>query len=248
MFQYQGSYTNQVEDRGAPIPQGIYEENSVAQGQVGTIRRVGGRTFVYSKAGGTALGIGMLAIQPTPTANHQNVVAAAIVPTGAREVTVTLGATLATLNQYADGYLVISDADSEGTAYKIRSNPAAASGASLTLTLWDAVHTALAVTSECCLIPAPYNGTVIAVTDQADVPAGIPIIAVTADYYYWSQTGGICPAWADENVTQGERLVAGTSVAGSVEADDAAGEPVIGLAYIALVDDEFRPIYLTILE
>jgi len=248
MFQYQGAYGSQVESRMAPIPQGIYEESSTALGNIGTVRRVGGRTFVYSKAGGTALAIGKLAVQPTPTANHQNVVAAAAVAVGAKSITVTLGATAATLNQYEDGFLVVSDATGEGTAYKIRSNPAADASASLALSLYDAVHTALDTTTECCLIPNPYNGTVISVTDQADVPAGVPIIGITASYYFWLQTGGICPVLADENVTQGLLLTIGTSVAGAVEGQDAAGEPIIGSAYIALVDTEYRPAYLTILQ
>lgn len=247
MYSYQGAYPDQMEG-AVPIPQDIFEEDATKRGMLGMVRRVGGRTFVYSKAGGTALGIGMLAVQPTPVANHQNAAAYAAVVVGANTVTVTLGATLATLNQYEDGYLVISDVDGQGTAYKIRRNPAADSGATLELSLYDNVHTALTTSSECCLIPNPYNGLVIAVTDQADVPGGVPIIGVTADYYFWCQTGGICPVLADEAVAQGLLLTTGSSVAGAVEAQDGAGEPIIGSAYIALVDTEYRPAYLTILE
>lgn len=248
MFAYQGAYNDYWENRCAPIPQGIYEESSTSKGQLGTVRRVGGRTFVYAKAGAAALGIGMVSVHPTPAANHQNVAVAVAAAVDADNVTVTLGATAATLNQYEDGYLVVSDATGEGTAYKIRSNPAADASASLKLTLYDRVHTALTTSSECCLIPNPYNGTVIAVTDQADGCAGVPIIGITANYYYWSQTGGICPVLADENVTQGSLLTFGTSVAGAVEAQDAAGEHILGYAYIALVDTEYRPAFLTILQ
>lgn len=247
MFDYQGAYPDTIEG-AVPIPQDVYEEDVIKRGMLGMVRRVGGRTFVYAKAGGTALGIGMLGVQPTPVANHQNVAAFVAVVVGANTVTVTLGATLASLNQYEDGYLVISDAAGEGTAYKIRRNPAADSSATLELSLYDKVHTALTTNSECCLIPNPYNGLVISVTDQADVPGGVPIIGVTAAYYFWCQTGGICPVLADENVAQGLALTIGTSVAGAVEAADGAGEPVIGSAYIALVDTEYRPAYLTILE
>lgn len=247
MFEFMGAYPDLL-GLNVPPPQDVYEEFETKQAAIGTVLRRGGRTWVYSKNGSAALGIGKLAIQPTPVANHQNVAVAAAVAVGINQVTVTLGATLATINQYEDGYLVVSDVDGQGTAYKIRSNPAADSAASLEVTMYDKLHTALTTDSECCLIPNPYNAVVISVTDQADIPAGIPIIGITASYYFWCQTGGICPALADETIAQGLGVTIGSSVAGAVEGADAAGEPVIGYAYIAAVDTEYRPIYLTILE
>ena len=247
MFSYQGKYPNHDEGY-APIPQGIYEESDTQKGYLGTVRRVGGRTFVYTKNGSVALSAGKLTIHPTVPANHQNVAVASAVAAGDNQITVTLGATAATLNQYQDGYLTVNDATGEGTCYKIRSNPAASASASLTLTLYDTVHTALDTTSEVCLTPNPWNGVIISIADQADVPAGVPLIDVTADYYFWLQTGGICPVLADEAIAQGQQLTIGSSVVGAVEAQDAAGEPVLGYAYMALVDTEYRPGYLTILN
>jgi hypothetical protein len=246
-FDFQHAMANPDESL-VPFFQGIYTESEESRGLVGTIRRLGPRTYVYAKNGGTALGIGMLAVQPTPAANHQNIAVASAAAINAEEVTVTLGATAATSNQYEDGFLFVTDATGEGTGYRIRSNPAADASASLVLTLYDKIHTALTTSSEVCLIPNPYNGVVIAVTDQADIPAGVPNIAVTASYYFWLQTGGPCAVLADEAVTQGEEVVAGTSVAGAVEAADAAGEPLVGTAIIALVDEEYRPVDLSILR
>lgn len=255
MFEFQGKGVDSYDEGVVKLPIGIYEE-SVGTGsevknigKIGTVRRVGQRTFVFSKAGGTGLTQGKLCIQATPVAAHQNVaVVDELSIVGSNFVTVTLGATLATLNQYEDGYLVVSDADGEGTAYKIKSNPAADVSATLKLTLYDNIHEALVATSEVCLIPNPYNGVVISITDQADVPAGVPINGITADYYFWLQTGGICSVLSDETVAQGKTLTIGSSVAGAVEMLDAAGELEIGKTYIALVDEEYRPIYLTIKE
>lgn len=241
MFAYQGAVPD-YREAIAPIPQGIYETSSTAKGRVGTKRVLGDAVFRYCKAGAADLGIGMLAVQATPAANHQNVAVAAAVSADAQTVTVTLGATAATLNQYADGTLVVSDSTGEGTSYRIQSNPAADASATLTLTLYDKVHTALDTTSECCLIPNPWVGTVITQTDQADNPAGTPLVAVTATYYYWSLTAGVGPALADETVSQGALVTIGTSVQGAVEAQDAAGEALVGRAVIALVDEEYRPI------
>lgn len=252
MHRYQGAYPEPIESSGGRLVTGIFEELAPSPerveeiGPIGTVRRIGGRTFVYSKAGAVALAQGKLCVQATPIANHQNIAVQAAAAVDASTVTVTLGATAATLNQYEDGFMVVSDATGEGTCYGIKSNPAADASANLVLTLHDRIHEALDTTSEVCLIPNPYNGVVISVTDQADVPAGVPLNGVTALYYCWLQTGGICPVLADEAVTQGLVVTIGSSVAGSVEGQDAAGEPEVGRAYIALVDTEYCPVYLTI--
>lgn len=248
MLNYQGAYHDYLENRTGPIPQGIYEQSEASLGQIGTVRRVGGRTFVYAKDSGTGLAQGKLNIQPTAVPNHQNVVAQAIAPVGVKEVAVTLGATLTSRNQYEDGYLFITDADGEGTGYKIRSNPAAALSTTLTLTLYDAIHEALAVTSECCLIPNPYNGVLLSIADQLDTPAGVALNAITANYYFWIQTGGPCAVLADETIAQGLEVTIGSSTVGAVEGLDGAGEPLVGIAIIAGVNEEYRPIFLKILE
>jgi len=248
MFDNQGAYHDYVENRTGPIPQGIFEESETSLGQVGTVRRVGGRTFVYAKNGAAGLAQGKLNIQATPTANHQNIALQAAAPAGSKEVSVTLGATLASLNQYEDGYLFVTDETGEGTGYKIRSNPAADSAGTLTLTLYDAIHEALTTSSEVCLIPNPYNGVILAIADQLDRPAGVALNAITAAYYFWIQTGGPCAILADETIAQGGEVTIGSSVVGAVELLDAAGEPPVGIAIIAGVDEEYRPIHLSILE
>lgn len=248
MFQFQGSYPSHVESRGGPIPQGIYEQSVTPNGVLGVVRRVGGRTFVYSKDSGGGQSRGKLSIAATPTAAHQNVVAQAAAVVGATVVNVTLGATLASLNQYADGYLCITDEDSQGVAYKIRRNPAAALSTTLEISLYDALTTALTTSSECCLVPNRWNGNVISIADQDDTPNGVPLIAITASYYYWSQTGGPASVLADETIEQGAEVTIGSSTVGAVEAKDSAEEPLVGVAIIAGVDDEYRPVYLKILE
>lgn len=248
MFDYQGSYGDRIERPGAPIPQGIYEESVSSLGQVGTVRRVGGRTFVYAKDSGSGLAQGKINIQPTPIAAHQNIVVQAIAAIGAKEVSVTLGATLASLNQYEDGYLFITDADGEGTGYKIRSNPAAALSTTLTLSLYDTIHEALAVTSEVCLIPNPYNGILLSIADQDDRPAGVALNAITASYYFWVQTGGPCALLADETIEQGAEATIGDTTIGAVSTKNSAEEPLVSIAIIASVDEEYRPHHLKILE
>ena len=204
-----------------------------------------GRSYRYARAGAVALSPGQLCVAATVVANHQNLACAAAA-VGAYDVTVTLGATAATADQYQDGFLVINDVDGEGIAYRITGHPAAASSGSLVVRLAQPIEVALTANSEACLQMNPYDDVVISVTDQADMPVGIPNITVAIDAYFWLQTGGPCSAWADETITAGQALTTGTGVAGQVEALDAAGEPQVGIAIQAGVDTEYRMVCLTL--
>lgn len=205
-----------------------------------------GRVYRYAKAGAVDLAPGKLVVAATAVANHENIAVASAAAVGDTQITVTLGATLATANQYSEGFMVVNDAAGEGIAYKIKSHPAANASASLVVTLEDPIKVALTTSSEVSLMKNLYDGLVISVTDQADAAVGIPNVTVTASYYFWVQTGGVCSALADEALTAGVALTTGTGVAGAVEALDAAGEQEIGVALQAGVDTEYRLIELTL--
>ena len=84
-------------------------------------------------------------------------------------------------------------------------------------------------------------------TDQADFPAGVPNVAVTASYYCWLQTKGECAVWADETFARGAPLTFGTGNAGQVEAVDAAGEPQFAVAIEAASNaDDYPRVFLQI--
>ena len=204
----------------------------------------GGRVYRYARAGASNLAAGNLQVNADLVANHTNrtTTAAAI---GAYNVSLNIGATAATLDQYKDGFFVVNDATGEGIAYSVAGNAANAGSGAVSVLLNEPIVVALvASTSEATLKLNDYDSTVISATDQADMPVGVPNTAVTAAYYYWVQTRGECAVWADEAVTKGQALTIGTGVAGQVEALDAAGEPQIGVASEALVDTENRAAFL----
>jgi hypothetical protein len=205
-----------------------------------------GSLYRYAQAGDTALDAGKLTVAATQIANHENIAVAAAAAVGATEVTVTLGATAATANYYADGYLVVNDADGEGVQYRISSHPAADASASLTVTLLDPVEVALTTSSEVTLLANPWKSVVISAADQADFATGWPEVAVTEGYFFWAKTRGVVAGLADEAVTAGLDLTIGSSTVGAVEAADAAGEQVIGTAIQALVDTEYRAFFAKI--
>ena len=229
--------------------QSLFEESSTQKHKIGTVRRLSdGRTFVYAKNGSSALSAGKLCVAATIVANHVNQVVGDDAAIGDRVVKVDLGATALTANQYQDGYLIINDATGEGHTYKVRGHAAAnASDTSVPIYLYDGLLVALtADTSEYSLMKHPYDSVVVSVTDQADMPVGIPPIAVTADYYFWIQTWGCCSALADETLAVGRALTTGTGVAGALEVVDSVGEPLVGDAIQAGVNTEYRMVFLTI--
>lgn len=228
-------------------PQDIAKVSSDALtnlGQVGVTPD--GRIFRYAKAGGTALDPGKLCVAATVVANHENIAVASAAAVGATEVTVTLGATAATENQYAGGHLIINDAAGEGTAYLISGHPAADASASLVVSLAEPVRVALTTSSEASLQKNPWDSVVISATDQADMPVGIPVVSIAASNYGWIQTGGVAAGLADETLAVGSELTIGSSVAGALEVVDAVAEPIVGKAIQAGVDTEYRAVFLTL--
>lgn len=207
-----------------------------------------GRVFRYAKAGGTALSRGKLCVAPTVTANHINLSFASAPAVGDKSVTVTLGATAATADQYKNGWLVVQDGTGEGRAYPIEGHPAADSAASLVVDLKEAIDTAGATAeTNVDLIANNWNGAVISVADQADMPIGVPVVAIAASEYGFLQTGGPCAVLFDEAVTNGLSVTIGSSTVGAVEAADAAGEPIVGIvAGTAGVDTEYQLVELMI--
>jgi len=221
--------------------------SSVKQERIGAYdETLDGRGYRFSLAGGTALAPGKLAVAATVDSNATNKTVDAAVAIGAKKVTFTPGGTI-TANKYQDGFLTVNDAAGEGITYFVKGHAAGSSSASMTVNLLEPVEVALtASTSEVSLTQNPYSAAVISVVDQADMAVGVPNVSITASYYGWIQTKGVCSVLADEAITAGVAVTTGSSVAGSVEAADAAGEPIIGYALVAAIDTEYREISLCI--
>lgn len=218
-------------------------KNAELLGQVATTSD--GRTYRYAKAGAAELAPGKLVVNADVDSNVVNEgvnVAAAV---GSTTVQLDAGGTIAA-DAYAGGYLTINDAAGEGRSYFVVGNSAGSTGVDVTVYLKEALTVALTTSSEATLTVSPYSAVVISATDQADKAVGVPNVTVTAAYYCWVQTGGVCAVLWDEAVAKGLSLTIGTGVAGAVEAADAAGEQEIGVAIMAGVDTEYQPAWLSI--
>ena len=205
-----------------------------------------GRIYRYARAGATALDPGKLAVNADSDADGTNKTVARTYAAGATEIIVDAGGAVAA-DAFADGTLTVNDATGEGVTVEVSGNTVTTGAAEMTVTLKEPIPVALTIdVSEVTLQKSPWDAVVISATDQADMPVGVPNVTVTADYYCWLQTRGSCAVLWDEAVAKGLALTIGTGVAGAVEAADAAGEPVLGVAQMAGVDTEYQPAFLSI--
>lgn len=231
------------------VGQGILQESTTKNSSLGTELVLNdGRKFRYSYNGGVALAAGKC-VQSPPWASDHESLATNTASKGDTTVTITNGATTAiSLNDYADGYLIVETAGgAEVGIYKIKSHPAAAVDASCVITLYDPLRVAFAAGTTAALLLNPYNKVVVAVATggtETGVIVGVPLIPVTINYYFWAQTQGPCNVLIDGTPAIGTPVMQG-SVAGSVAlATDAFKE--IGTMMFTGVNTEYRPVMLDI--
>lgn len=207
--------------------QGIYEESVNQLYELGTMLDLAGRQFRYAKAN-EALSVGTLLTAVLDSDAEDTVTVAHGI--GTVDVTVTAASAI-TANQYKDGFLIVDEGTGAGYTYRIDSHPAIGSAATGTITLKDPLVVAWAIAdTDITLWQSPYV-VQESNTDQVECPMGIAPIAVTSAYYFWMQISGFGGTLMDEafgnNVA--ERVVTiGSSTAGSVEAQDAQGETIVG--------------------
>jgi hypothetical protein len=208
-----------------------------------------GRELTLVKAGAVALTSGVLVQDAAIIANHQNLAVTAYQAFSANgnvqpKVTVTLGATAATANQYAGGFVVVNDNAGEGQTLRIASHPAAAGSASLVLTLEEGAFPLITTASEVCLLPAHGMGVIIQPTTVTGAQVGVTMGPIAAGEYGYVVSRGLAACLAQGAIGVGLGLSVGT-VAGSV-AVAAATTARLGFASQAGVDTEYRMVYLTL--
>lgn len=209
------------------------------------------RVFALVQNAGTALASGVLVQGPaTIGANHIGLTTATAA-TGATSLTVTLGGTLVTANQYAGGLATISAGLGIGETLKIASHPAATATAQLVLTLEDPISVNIDSTTKTDLNLNPYgsaNGTDVRTLGVIIAPSGTstgqligesfyPIAASTSTVptYGWIQTKGPVAGLAAGTATAGLGCMLG-AVNGAVSVQVAATNAQIG-RFIATAED-----------
>ncbi len=183
-----------------------------------------GRKFRFAKAGGADLVIGDVIQAAANVANHVNTTAAANA-VDVRTLTTTLGATAATIDQYFQGYAIISVAPGAGQVYLFDTTPVVASSGSFvgTLAAGHAIRVALTTTSRVDLIKNPYDNVIQSpITTATGVAVGVAtsVIATseTGNNWGWLQTRGVASVLTSGTVLLGAEVIVPSLAAGSLNA------------------------------
>tara|TARA_Y100000310_G_scaffold279836_1_gene299195 strand:- start:2953 stop:3735 length:783 start_codon:yes stop_codon:yes gene_type:complete len=241
-------------DRIATMPPDPYAESSAQLFPAGTKLIQGERVWRYTLAGATGLNIAAPLQQAKAIHGEQDddIVVGAAAAIGATAVELTSTANLAaaplsTADGIAEGYLIVNDAAGEGQLYKIRSHDAFVSTDDSTINLYDALTIALTTSSQCGLIQNPYRNVIATEAVVSGICVGVPLIAVTAAYWFWSQTGGPAPVVVQAAINLGTEVVVGTTAAKADPAAAATTELCIGHAMTpGVADTESCIVFLTL--
>lgn len=217
-----------------------------------------GREFVLVQNAGTALVAGNLIQGPAQITNHSNQAVVAAVAVGGTTVTVTLGGTLVTLNQYAGGFLIVNAGAGIGQTLRIASHPAqATSNGNVVITLEDPVQVALTTSSKATFRLNPYgssNGTDFRTSGVVVCPTAltgqvigvtawpIPATSTTVLQYGLIQTRGLVSCLNDATTAIGLDLMPSSNTAGAVMTYVVATATRVGTATQAGVTTEARHI------
>jgi len=211
-----------------------------------------GRKYRYVENGGTALEEGKVVASEAPAGNHDEDLAVATTAAGASSVVVTLGATAAAKNLYAEGYLffnlpTLSTAGSR-LWYKIKSHAAVASAGALTAVLDEPDRTQIAVTNgteTAGLIKSPYKDIVVAPAAIVGRYVGVTNCQIAANYFGWVQVAGLAVVAMDGTNAMGTVVGSSGTHAGSMIAVGADVTSALGRVHGKVaVNDEYHTVML----
>jgi len=227
--------------------QSIKEVSTTQKEALGTLRILDdGRKFRYGKNGATPLTHAGLCVQALGVTAHHQDMAVATVAAGKVTVKATMGATAATANYYAGGYLQVYQGGTHiGAQYKVLSNDAADSAAVVTVQLEEPLIEALTNgTHTVSLVPDQYTGLVVA-TAVAQPVIGLTVRPMAANVYGWFQTGGVATVDMHTTTALGHLLV--PAAAGRSTTAAGYDAPVIGYKLgVAGVQNKAGAAFLTI--
>jgi hypothetical protein len=189
------------------------------------VRTRDGRTFRFCRMGAVAGVAGSVYQASAPVANHLALTpsAAAI---GATGVSLTLGATAATQNQYAEGWLQVDTTPGNGIMYGVDSHLAISSSGTGTINLTkdDAIQVALTGSSRVGLIANPFADIIVCPTTVTNIPVGVPLFAIPIGQYGWVQTWGPCAVLINGTPAVGAAVVISGTTSGAVDVGTVAAE------------------------
>lgn len=208
-----------------------------------------GRTFALVQNGASALVSGVLVQSPASIGANHTGLTVATAAIGATQLTITMGGTLCTANQYAGGFVVISAGTGIGQTLRIASNTAGTSSGTAVFTLEDPLSVATAVADSKASLTLPQyggpngtaittHGVIISPTTATGRTIGvtispIPASSSTAATYGFIQTAGAVACLNDSGTAIGLDVMPSSSVAGAVVTYVVATRNRVGTSTVA---------------
>lgn len=238
-----------LQTRGIIAEQDLFTISSTQQGRLGeAFDTFDGRRFRYGVAGGVTLAPGKMNASAATVANHINIVGGTAAAVGDAKVTVTLGATAATADQYKGGYIWSnSTSTGQGYAYRIRTHAAIASSGTGVFYLDDPIQVAWTTTTKVSLCANFYSGAIVAPASASGaVPVGVAPVSQTTLFYGWYQVQGAASLLCEATVyTLGEEVCQSTATAGAGTLK-VATQPTYGFAAQLGVSTEYQLVQLSL--
>ena len=235
-----------------------FTESSTQLWPLGTELKYGDRAFRYGKMNG-AVTAGKLLQQAAHVAHHTNctitnadaVAGSYSHAAGSTTISLETNGTDLTLNQYAEGYLLVNDQQGEGQMLRIKSHPAHdhSDDASVVITTYDPLKTAIVkASSQVSLVKNPYMDVIVAPTAETGAVVGVTVIDMTDDYWGWFQTRGPAAVLAGETLILGHKVCRSDADAGACMPDNGDDlTPQVGqVMATGVVDTEYGMILLNI--
>ena len=196
-----------------------------------------GRVYRYSFSNGAACSV--TGVQSSAAlANHDsNLAVTQAQSVGDKSVSITLGATAAAKDLYANGYLFFNTAAGSGQVYRIRQHDAIGSGGTGTINLMDGdtiAEALVAGSSQVGLVANPYMHVIPSPGGaQTGRTVGFAPCEVADNSYFWAQTWGEAAVLADGTLVIFRPIRMSDGTAGAVEeysSQTDAEEQVVGFA------------------
>ena len=209
-----------------------------------------GRVFTLVQNGAAALVSGVLVQSPASIGANHTGLTCATAAIGATQITVTLGGTAVTANQYQGGYAVVSAGTGIGQTLRIASHPAQTStSGTVVLTLEDPLSVATAVADSKVSLTLPQyggangaayttHGVVVCPTTLTGRVIGatvypIPASTSTTLSYGFILTNGACGVLNQGGTAIGLDVMPSASVAGAVCTYVVATKTRVGTSSVA---------------
>lgn len=247
--------------QGSPIPFASTSSDISLQTLTGTkYDTADGREFVLAQNAGTALAQGKMVQSPAQITNHSNL-ATSTAAIAATTITVTLGGTAVTANQYQGGFLIINAGTGAGQTLRIQSHPAQTStSGTVVVTLEDPIQVAtLSSDTKSCLRLNSFgslygtdyrtSGVVVMPTTNTGQVIGASVYPIAASSatvasYGLLQTKGAAAILNDATTGIGLDVMPSSNTAGAVMTYVVATNTRVGTAVQAGVTTEYRIVNL----